>query len=123
MTGAPVPPGWPRDLQPPQTEEFMQRVAGWLLDRVPGGWRSHPVLRRHPLGLAVLACHHLDGELTGLREAYSSARRELSDVVPPGELESILTALEAQAATVTETQREVRLVADALRGKRWRPRL
>lgn len=122
MTTA-IPPGWPRDLPPPQTDEFGQRVVGWLLDRVPGGWRSHPVLRRHPLALAALARHHLDGELTGLRQAYSAARRELADVVPPGELESILAALEAQAATVTETQHEVRLIAEALQGKRWRPRL
>ncbi|MEI2718350.1 MAG: hypothetical protein V9E98_15410 [Candidatus Nanopelagicales bacterium] len=118
-----APPGWPRDLPPPQAGEFSERVTGWLLDRAPGSWRTQPVLRRHPRALALLVSDGLESELEGLRRSYASARRRLTDVVTPADLAAILTAIEALATEVTESRRQVEQVAEALAGVRWRPRL
>ncbi len=122
MPAAP-PPGWPGDLPGPDAAEFGDRVTNWLLDRGPGEWRSHPVLRRHPRALSRLLIHHLDARLAGLRTSYSAARRELADVVPGAEFADLLAAIEADGVVTTEMLRQARLVDEALSGRRWRSRL
>ncbi len=118
-----APAGWPRDLPPPYTDQFGAAVTGWLLDRGPGEWRAHPVLRQFPQGLGLLVADHLAAQLTGLRQSYRSVRSELADAVPPDRMGDLLAAIEAQAAVVTESARQVELVREALAGTRWRPRL
>jgi hypothetical protein len=118
-----APAGWPRDLPPPFTDEFGAEVAAWLLDRGPGEWRAHPVLRQFPQALGLLVADHLAAQLTGLRQSYRSVRSELADAVPPDRMGDLLAAIEAQAAVVTESSRQVELVREALAGTRWRPRL
>jgi hypothetical protein len=122
VTGV-APAGWPTDLPPPFAEEFGAEVAGWLLDRGPGEWRAHPVLRQFPQALGLLVADHLEAELTGLRRSYRSVRSEMGDAVPPDRMGDLLAAIEAQAAVVTESGRQVALVREALAGRRWRPRL
>jgi hypothetical protein len=117
------PPGWPVDLPPPQSDEFGDEVVAWLLDRAPGQWRSHLVLRRQPRALAQLLTDHLASELAGLRKSYASARRVLGGVVPVAEMPLLLTAIEAEGADTAETLRQVTQVGEALAGRRWRTRL
>ena len=124
MSGdAVTPAGWPADLAPPGTEQFADQVTGWLLDRGPGEWRLHAVLRRHPRALARLLVQHLDSRLTGLRHTYGAARRELAEVIPEAEMSELLAAIEADGALTAEILRQVQQVDEALAGRRWRDRL
>lgn len=118
-----TPPGWPRDLDPPGSPEFESRVTGWLLDRGPAGLRGFAVLRRHPRALVLVVVDHCRATVEGLRESYAGARRELVDELAPRALDEVLAALESQGARAVETVREVSLVADALSGRKWTPRL
>lgn len=110
-----APTGWPRDLPPPGTDEFDERVCAWLLDRGPADLRTSAV-RSMPLALARIVSHVITGELTGLRRAYATARVELGDVVAPEELGLFQEAVQAQGARLLQSQREVALVEEALRG-------
>lgn len=122
MSGV-VPVGWPRDLPPADTTGFGESVSAWLLDRGPGEWRSHPVLRRHPRALSALLITHLETHLDGLRRHYGSVRRDMSEVVPAADIPDLLAAIEADGAQTAETLRQVRLVDEALAGRRWQRRL
>lgn len=95
----------------------------WLLDLSRAEYRRYDVLRKHPVVLAWLVEHNLDAEVSAARRAYSTARSELGDILTPQVLTDVLTALEADGAALLATQREVRLVAAALRGERFVPRL
>ncbi len=123
MSDPVAPPGWPRDLPPPFADEFGLKVTGWLLDRGPGQWRSHPVLRRRPRALARLLSDQLDAQLEGLRRSYAGARRALADIVPADDMAELLAAIESEGALVAETRRQVEQVEQALAGKQWRARL
>lgn len=123
MPQAAVPPGWPVDLPPPVSDEFAGRVTGWLLDRGPLGLRQIQIWRSQPQALAMVVAIHSEHVLSGLREAYSSVRRELINVMAPGDVDRVLVALEAAGAESAENARQVALVVEALAGKQWRERL
>lgn len=110
----PGPADWPTDLPAATTPEFDARVAGWLLDRAPAAVRDSG-LRQQPFALAVAVLHLVSGEIEGLRRAYSTARTELDG--SSVDLSTSLQALEAVAADLLRTQREVEAVVLALRGR------
>jgi hypothetical protein len=118
-----LPPGWPAGVHPPDSEEFEQTAATWLLDVVPPDYRLHGVLRRHPYALAVLARHHVAACVRGAREGYRSARTELGGKLPPGGVESVLEVYRAEGSRLVETARAVDLVGRALRGEVFTPQL
>lgn len=118
-----APVGWPADLGPPGSNRFDDDVTAWLLDRGPGEWRAHDVLRRYPPALSALLITHLEARLTALRRHYGSVRRDMREVMPPAEIPELLTAIEADGSLTAETLRQVRLVDEALSGRRWRRRL
>ncbi len=117
------PPGWPREVRPPDVADWEEGALSWLLDQCPPDYRAHEVLRRHPLVIARFAAHHVEAALVGARAAYAGARRELGEHVAPEVLDSALRALEAEGARLARTARAVALVEEALHGSRWRPRL
>ena len=108
-----VPPGWPRDLAPPGTEEFSAQVCAWLLDRGPGELRTS-ALRVQPLALATYLDHHVQACLEAARRAYAQARTELAQLAPE-EIARAQQALEAEGARLLQAQREVGLVLRELR--------
>ena len=110
-------------MRPPGVPGWEESATGWLLDQCPAEYRSHEVLRRHPVVLARFASHHVGAALQGAREAYAGARRELGERVGVEVLEAALRALEAEGARLARAEREVALVEEALLGVRWRPRL
>jgi hypothetical protein len=118
-----VPPGWPAEVPPPDAPGWERRATGWLFDQCPADLRAHDVLRRHPLVLAYVAVGQVDGALGGLQAALASMRADLRDEVAPDALVEAMDALAQQQAQLAATRRSVRLVADALRGVRHRPRL
>jgi predicted short-subunit dehydrogenase-like oxidoreductase (DUF2520 family) len=117
------PPGWPSALVTPAHPEFSEHAVKWLLDAGPAEYRSHEVFRRHPMVLAHVVAAHVEATLMGARTAYASARRELDGLVDAQVVEGTLRALEREGARLVALQREVALVAEALHGTRWRPRL
>ena len=44
-----VPPWWPPDVHRPGTPDWELSAVSRPLDQVPGDWREHDVLRRHPV--------------------------------------------------------------------------
>ena len=118
-----APTGWPAALPPPASDDFGEAVVGWLLDVCPPEYRRHLVLRRHPVVLARFATHHVSASLAGARAAYAGARRELGDLVGADVVSAALLALEQEGARLAALEREVGLVEEALRGRRWAPKL
>lgn len=123
MSAAHVPPGWPPQVRPPDTEDWEASAVAFLLDVCPADYRAHEVLRRHPVVLARFAAHHVDGALTAARTGYSRARSELRDLAGPEVVAAALAAYETEGARLVATARQVGLVEQALRGKRPAPRL
>ena len=107
------PTGWPRDLPPPGTVEFDEKVVVWLLDRGPADLRLSPI-RHFPVALARYVARIVDASLDGTRGAYASARVELGDHLTPAELTTVQAALESEGARLLQIQREVSLVEDVL---------
>jgi hypothetical protein len=118
-----VPPGWPAEVPPPDAPGWERRATGWLFDRCPADLRAHDVLKRHPIVLAYVAVGQIDGALGGLQAAVASARADLRDDVPPSVITEVIDALQREQASLEAARRSVRLVAEALRGVRHRPRL
>jgi hypothetical protein len=118
-----VPPGWPADVRPPGAPGWEPTALSWLLDLCPPDYRGPAVRTRHPAVLAWLAGHHLDGQLQATRRALATARSELADVVAPPVLAETLEAVEAEEARLLAARRGLGLVAQALRGIRFVPRL
>lgn len=118
-----VPTGWPAELAPPESDDFEADAVGWLLDNAPPEFRAHPVFRRHPLALATVVQHYVAGALAASRQAYAGVRRELGEVLTPQTVTEVLTALEHEGVRLARLDRELGLVAAALEGRRWVPRL
>jgi hypothetical protein len=123
VTAPRVPAGWPAEVPPPDAPGWERRASGWLFDQCPADLRAHDVLKRHPLVLAYVAVGQVDGALGGLQAALASMRADLRDAVPPDALSEAVDALQQEQAQLEATRRSVRLVAEALRGVRLRPRL
>jgi hypothetical protein len=111
-----APAGWPKDLPPPLTPEFGERVCGWLLDRGPAELRASPV-RAMPIALARVVSHTLDAQIQGLRRAYATARVELGEHLTPEDLVQVQHALQAEGARLLQVQRELTMVEAALRAE------
>ena len=97
---ATVPPGWPEEVRPPGAPDWERTAVAWLFDLVPHDYRAHEVLRRYPVLLARFAGDHVAAGL-----------------------EAAISAYEREGARLTRAARGVEVVAGALRGERWVPRL
>src|SRR3974377_1439738 len=108
MTGY-TPPGWPAGGPPPDSEEFESTAVTWLLDVVPPDYRLHGVLRRYPVALAAIARYHAKAGVGGARECAGPARPELSGVLPPHAIDTVLAAYRKEGARLADTARAVGL--------------
>lgn len=118
-----VPPGWPDGVHPPGSDGFERTAVAWLLDVVPPDYRLYGVLRRHPVALASMARHHVAACVAGAREGYRTARTDLGDLLPPPGVEAVLDAYRREGTRLVATARAVDLIARALRGEEFSPRL
>jgi hypothetical protein len=108
---------------PPGAPDWERSASGWLLDLCPGDYRAYEVLRRHPVVLARFAAHHVAGAIDAARRGTAAARTELRDVASPEVLAAAISAYEREGARLLATARAVGLVEEALRGRRYVPRL
>jgi hypothetical protein len=123
VNGVPLPPGWPPEVRPPGAPDWERTAVSWLLDLCPPDYRGHAVLVRHPVALARIAAHHVDGACRAAARAMAGARAELSDALDARTLQRVIDVLEAEQARLLAAGRAVALVEDALRGRRYVPRL
>jgi hypothetical protein len=119
----PFPPGWPGEVHPPGTDGFERTAVGWLFDLCPPDYRSHDVLRAHPVVLARFAHQHVTSAVEAARNGYRTVRADLQGLVPPEVVEAALGAYDREGRRLALASRQVALVEAALRGERWVPRL
>jgi hypothetical protein len=120
---SPLPPGWPAAVRPPGAPGWERTAIAWLFDLCPPDFRAYDVLRRYPIVLARMAGEHVRAGIAACREGLATARAELRDTVPADAVEATVAAYEREGARLARTGRSVELVAQALRGQRFVPRL
>lgn len=121
--GQAVPPGWPDAVRPPGAPDWERTAVAWLLDLVPPEYRAYEVLRRYPVLLARMAGDHVSAGLEAARAGWRSVRVDLADLLPPHAMDAAVSAYEREGARLAAAARGVSVVAAALRGERWVPRL
>jgi hypothetical protein len=119
-----VPPWWPAQVPRPGTPDWERGAVSWLLDQVPGEWREHEVLRRHPTLLARLAAGETAASLEATREGWRTLRRDVGRggaKLPPDVVEEAMAAYERQGGRLVELGRQVDAVRQAIDGFSWVP--
>jgi hypothetical protein len=118
-----LPPNWPQRVRPPGSPDWEQTAVAWLYDQVPPEYRAYDVLRRYPVLLARMAGEHVDAALEAARAGWRTLRADVRDELPPEAVEAAMLAYEREGRRLLEVGRAVAVVAAALRGHRWVPRL
>ena len=117
------PPGWPSQVRPPGAPDWEATATAWLLDLGPPEYRTYPVLRRHAVVLAGFVARHIEAGQAAARQGLAEVRTSLRDQVQPETVEDAARAWSAELARLDQLGRAVALVQEALRGRRFRPRL
>lgn len=118
-----APPGWPRQVRPPDAPDWDRTATNWLLDLCPPEFRSYAVLRRHEVVLARFAVLHVEACQAAVRRGLSEARAELRDVTDLDTVDAAVQAFQAEDARLQGVRRAAGLVEEALRGRRYVARL
>ena len=118
-----VPPGWPEPVLPPQMAEWERSAVAWLFDLCPPDYRAHEVLRRHPVVLSRFAAQHVAAAVQAARDGLRTVRAELGGQVPPDVIDAAIAAYDREGRRLVSAGRQIEMVAAALRGERWIPRL
>jgi hypothetical protein len=118
-----APPGWPREVRPPDTPGWEATAAAWLLDLCPPDYRHYSGLRRHVVVLARFAVLHVEANQAAVRRGLSEARADLGQVAELAVVEAAVQTFHLEDARLQATRRAVGLVEEALRGRRFVARL
>ena len=118
-----APPGWPRAVRRPDAPDWEVTACAWLLDLCPPEFRGYPTLRKHPVVLARFAVLHVEACHAAVRRGLSEARADLPQVADGDVVEAAVQTFLAEEARLLGVRREVGLVEEALRGRRYVARL
>ena len=118
-----APPGWPAAVRPPDAPDWERTAVNWLFDICPPDYRVHQALRRHVVVLARFAVLHVEASQAACRRGVSEARAALRDVAGLDVVEAAVQAWQSEDARLLRVRREVGLVEEALRGRRFVARL
>jgi hypothetical protein len=118
-----APPGWPAAVRPPEAPDWERTAVNWLFDICPPDYRSYPALRRHVVVLARFAVLHVEASQAACRRGLSETRAELRDVAELDVVDAAVLAWQTEDARLQKVRREVGLVEEALRGRRFVARL
>jgi hypothetical protein len=118
-----LPPGWPERVRPPGSQDWEATAVAYLLDCCPADFRAYRVLRNHPVVLARFAAQFVEGQCRTTQEGLAGIRTNLAGHVSYEVVEAAAQAWLEQGARLARTRRAVGLVEEALRGRRFVPRL
>jgi hypothetical protein len=118
-----APPGWPREVRPPDAPDWQRTAVNWLLDLCPPEYRGYPALRRHDVVLARFAVLHVEACQTAVQRGLSQARAELREVATADVVDAAVETWLAEDARLSGVRRAAGLVEEALRGRRYVARL
>lgn len=118
-----APPGWPRQVRPPDAPDWEVSAASWLLDLCPADYRRFSGLRKHVVVLARFAVLHVEAQQLATRRGLSEIRGDLRDVADEAVVLAAVQTFQLEDARLVAVRREVGLVEDALRGRRYRVRM
>lgn len=123
MTHPLAPPGWPRQVRPPDAPDWERTAAAWLLDLCPPDYRRYEGLRRHVVVLARFAVLHVEANQAACRRGLSEARADLGQVAELAVVDAAVQTFQLEEARLLAVRRAVGLVEEALRGRRYVARL
>ena len=118
-----VPPGWPRQVRPPDAPDWEVTAANWLLDLCPPDYRRYSGLRRHLVVLARFAVLHVEADQAAVRRGLSEIRGDLRDLASQAVVEAAVQTFLIEDARLSGVRLAVGLVEDAIRGRRYTARL
>ena len=118
-----APIGWPSEVPPPTVPGWEQAAVPWLLDLCPSEHRAHQILARHPVVLARVALEHVRAGLAALRTGYARARVDFEKVLDQPQVEAVVAFYEAEGRRLRKAEAGVALIDQALRGKKFAPKL
>lgn len=118
-----APPGWPRQVRPPDAPDWEATAVNWLLDLCPSEYRRFSGLRRHVIVLARFAVLHVEAQQAATRRGLSEIRSDLRDVADEAVVVAAVQTFQLEDARLVAVRREVGLVEEALRGRRYRVRM
>ncbi len=112
-----VPPGWPDAVRPPGAPDWEATATAFLLDCCPADYRSHLVLRRHPVVLARFAAEFVEGQIRASKDGLAGVRSSLVDYVSSDVVQSAADAWQEELARLVRVRRAIALIEESLRGK------
>lgn len=118
-----APPGWPRPVRPPDTPDWEATAVSWLLDLCPPDYRRFTGLRRHVVVLARFAVLHVEAQQAATRRGLSDIRGDLRHLADEAVVMAAVQTFQLEDARLQGVRREVGLVEEALRGRRYRVRM
>ncbi len=98
-------------------------AANWLLDLCPADYRRFSGLRKHVVVLARFAVLHVEAQQLATRRGLSEIRGDLRDVADEAVVLAAVQTFQLEDARLVAVRREVGLVEEALRGRRYRVRM
>ena len=117
-----TPPGWPEEVLPADVEGWETTALAWLLDYGDPAWRLNEALTRHPVVLATAARHRAHADVAAARQLWHD-HIDPGAGLEPETAAAVRALLEREGPRLAARARAVDLVAEALRGRRWVPRL
>lgn len=117
------PPGWPREVRPPDAPDWEATAVAWLLDQCPPEYRTYPALRRHDVVLARFAVLHVEACQAAVNQGLSEARGGLREVAEASVVDAAVETWQRESARLIGVRRAAGLVEEALRGRRFVARL
>ena len=118
-----APPGWPREVRPPDAPDWEATAVSWLLDLCPPEYRRLAGLRRHVVVLARFAVLHVEAQQAATRRGLSEIRGDLKDVASQAVVDAAVQTFHLEDARLLGVRRAVGLVEEALRGRRYVARM
>src|SRR3569623_3582475 len=100
-----VPPGWPREVRPPDAPDWERSACNWLLDQCPPDYRAYPALRKHAVVLARFAVLHIEADQAACKRGLSEARAELRQVADLAVIAAAITTWQAEDARLLAVRR------------------
>ncbi len=123
VTAASRRPAGPARCDRPTRPDWEVTAASWLLDLCPPDYRRFSGLRRHVVVLARFAVLHVEAQQLATRRGLSEIRGDLKDVAEEAVVEAAVQTFQLEDARLLAVRREVGLVEEALRGRRYRVRM